>query len=96
MFYPLGGSATMLKSPKERKFKIKGYTTKEDLANTTEFDSKGQHCLIVGKDSNTTNLTVRHYTSLVSFTLNEVGIRFPHLAHDKWQSSHYWPTPLWK
>ena len=48
---------------------------KEDLASPTEFDSKGNHCFIVGKDGNTTDLTIRHYAGLVSFTLNDVGIR---------------------
>ena len=46
----------------------------EDLANPAEFDSEGQPCLIVGKDGNTTDLTVGRYAGLVSYTLNEVGI----------------------
>ncbi|KZP20221.1 hypothetical protein FIBSPDRAFT_911188 [Athelia psychrophila] len=80
MFNPLGGGAITFKVPKERKLRIKGCPTKEDLANPKEFDSEGQCCLIVSKDGNTTNLTVRHYTGLVSFTLNEVGIEFVGLS----------------
>lgn len=44
--------------------------TKEHLANPSESDSEGQRCLIVGKDGNTTNLTIQ----LVSFTRNKIGI----------------------
>jgi hypothetical protein len=73
MFYPRGGSATTFKFPPGRKLRIVGCATKEDLANPTEFDSAGEHCFIVGKDGNTTDLTVGRYTGLVSFT-NNVGI----------------------
>jgi hypothetical protein len=44
------------------------------LANPEEFDAEGQRCYIVGKDGNTTGLTVGRYAGLVSFVLNEVGI----------------------
>ena len=74
MFYPRGGGATTFKFPEERKLRIEGCATKEDLAKPAEFDSEGQRCLIVGKDGNTTNLTVGRYAGLVSFTLNNVGI----------------------
>ena len=73
IFYPLG-SATTYKFPAKRKLGIEGCATKEDLANPAEFDSEGRRCLIVGKDGNTTDLTVGRYAGLVSFTLNEVGI----------------------
>jgi hypothetical protein len=43
-------------------------------AHPAESDSKGQCCLIVGKNGNTTDLTGAHCTNLVSFTQNEVGI----------------------
>jgi len=72
MFNPLGGTTTF-KFPVQRKLRIEGCATKEDLANPAEFDSEGQRCLIVGKDGNTTDLTVGRYAGLVSFTLNEVG-----------------------
>ncbi|KAK2460790.1 hypothetical protein APHAL10511_007260 [Amanita phalloides] len=74
MFYPLGGGSITFKFPEERKLRIEGCATKEDLANPAEIDSEGQLCLIVGKDGNTTDLTVGRYAGLVSFTLNEVGI----------------------
>jgi len=74
MFCPLGGGTTTFKFPVQRKLRIEGCATKEDLANPAEFDSEGQRCLIVGKDGNTTDLTVGRYAGLVSFTLNEVGI----------------------
>jgi hypothetical protein len=74
MFYPVAGGPTTFKFPDERKLRIEGCATKEDLANPAEFDSEGQRCLMVGKDGNTTDLTVGRYAGLVSFTQNEVGI----------------------
>jgi len=74
MFYPRGGGATTFKFPQGRKLRIVGCATKEDFANPTEFDSEGDRCFIVGKDGNTTELTVGRYAGLVSFTLNDVGI----------------------
>ncbi|KAF8550117.1 hypothetical protein OG21DRAFT_1551938 [Imleria badia] len=74
MFYPLAGGPITFKFPEERKLRIGGCATKEDLANPAEFDSEGRRCLIVGKYGNTTDLTVGCYAGLVSFTLNEVGI----------------------
>jgi hypothetical protein len=74
MFYPRGGGSTTFKFPAGRKLRIEGCATKEDLANPTEYDNEGQRCFIVGKDGNTTDLTVGRYAGLVSFTLNKVGI----------------------
>lgn len=70
MFYPRGG----FEFPEGRKLRIVGCATKEDLANPTDVDDEGGRCLIVGKDGNTTDLTVGRYAGLVSFTLNDVGI----------------------
>ncbi len=75
MFYPGGGESTTFKFPEERKLRIVGCATKEDLASPAEFDSEGQRCLIVGKDGNTTDLTVGRYAGLVSFVRNEAGIK---------------------
>ncbi|KAG5651512.1 hypothetical protein H0H81_008377 [Sphagnurus paluster] len=72
--YPMDGGPTTFKFSVERKLRIEGCATKEDLANTTEFDSEGQSCLIFCKDGNATELTVGCYAGLVSFILNEVGI----------------------
>ena len=74
MFYPPGGGPTTFKFPDERKLRIEGCATKEDLAHSAQFDSEGQRCLMVGKDGNTTDLTVGRYAGLVSFTRNEVSI----------------------
>ncbi|KAH9039337.1 hypothetical protein EDB85DRAFT_288805 [Lactarius pseudohatsudake] len=73
MFYPRGGGKATFKFPAGRKLRIVGCATEEDLANPTEFDSEGERCFIVGKDGNTTDLTVGRYAGLVSFT-NNVGI----------------------
>ncbi|KAJ7484702.1 hypothetical protein FB451DRAFT_1169725 [Mycena latifolia] len=61
MFYPRGGSKTTFKFPAQRKAQ-------------DQFDSEGERCFIVGKDGNTTDLTVGRYAGLVSFVLNEVGV----------------------
>ncbi|KAH9927332.1 uncharacterized protein B0H18DRAFT_1084828 [Fomitopsis serialis] len=74
MFYPLGGGPTTFKFPEDRRLRLEGCVTKEDLANPAAFDSDGQRCLIVGKDGNTTDLTVGRYAGLVSFVRNEVGL----------------------
>jgi hypothetical protein len=74
MFYPQGGGATMFKFPLGRKLRIVGCAAKEDLAKPIEFDSEDECCFIVSKDGNTTDLTIRCYAGLVSFTLNNVGI----------------------
>jgi len=74
MFYAMDGGATTFKFPEERKLRIEGCATREDLANPAEFNSEGQQCLMVSKDGNTTDLTVGRYAGLVSFTLNAFGI----------------------
>ncbi|KAI5989238.1 hypothetical protein EDC04DRAFT_2873071 [Pisolithus marmoratus] len=73
MFYPVGGGPTTFKFPDGRKLRIMGCATKEDLARPAEFDNEGQRCLMVGKDGNTTDLTVGCYAGLVSFARNPVG-----------------------
>ena len=80
MFCPLGGGSTTFKYPEERKLKIFGCATKEDLAVPAEFNNEGQRCLMVGKDGNTTDLTVGRYAGLESFTLNPVGAESMELA----------------
>ncbi|KAI9512445.1 hypothetical protein F5148DRAFT_1365369 [Russula earlei] len=79
MFYPLGGGPTTFKNLEERKLKIFGCATKEDLAVPTEFDNEGQRCLMVGKDGNTTDLTVGRYAGLESLT-NADGVESMELA----------------
>ena len=74
MFHPRGGGATTFKFPPGRKLRIVGCAAKEDLTSPTEFDSKGERCFIISKDGNTTDLTIRCYAGLVSFTLNNISI----------------------
>lgn len=62
------GGPTTFKFCVGKKLRIEGSATKEKLANPAEFDSEGQRCLIVGKDGNSTDLAVRRYAGLVSFT----------------------------
>jgi hypothetical protein len=74
MLYPRGHGPTTFKFPAERKLRVEGCATKEDLAHPAELDREGQPCLMVGKDGNATDLTVGCYAGLVSFTRNKVGI----------------------
>lgn len=74
------GGPTTFRFPEERKLRIEGCATKEDLAYPAELDSEDQRCLMVGKDGNTIDLTVGRYAGLVSFTRNEVGIEFVELG----------------
>ncbi|KAH9963592.1 hypothetical protein BC827DRAFT_1281393 [Russula dissimulans] len=71
MSYPFGGGLTTFEFPDERKLRIEGCATKEDLAYPAELDNEGQRCLMVGKDGNTTDLTVGRYAGLLG--RNEVG-----------------------
>ena len=80
MFYPLGGSPTKFGFPEERQHQVEGCATKEDLASPAVFDSEGQRCLIVGKDGNTTDLTIGRYAGLVSFIRNEYGVESTELG----------------
>ncbi|KZT09603.1 uncharacterized protein LAESUDRAFT_741859 [Laetiporus sulphureus 93-53] len=74
MFYPRAGGPTTFKYPAGRKLRIEGCASKEDLANPADIDSEDKHCIIVGKDGNTTGLTVGIFAGLVSFKKNELGI----------------------
>ena len=47
---------------------------KEDLAHPAKTDGEGQHCLMVSKYGNTTDLTVGCYAGLVSFTQNDISM----------------------
>ncbi|KAJ3907680.1 hypothetical protein F5879DRAFT_919680 [Lentinula edodes] len=64
MFNPPGGGSTTFKFPYDRKLRIEGCATKEDLSHPAESDSEGQHCLMVGKNGNTTDLTIGRYETL--------------------------------
>lgn len=74
LFYPLGGGSTTFQFPHQRKLRIEGCTTEEELAKPEGFDCESQHCIMVGKDGNTTGLTVGRYAGLKSFTRNPAGV----------------------
>ncbi|KAH8110301.1 hypothetical protein DFH11DRAFT_1621957 [Phellopilus nigrolimitatus] len=74
MFYPVAGGATTFKYPSGRKLKISGCASKEDLAFPAD------DALLVGKDGNTTDLTVGRYAGLESFTFNAAGVVSRELA----------------
>nr|ODN96160.1 hypothetical protein L204_03852 [Cryptococcus depauperatus CBS 7855] len=65
MFYPVRGGPTTFKFPMGRMLRIEDCVTMEDLAVSTELDSEGQRCLMVGKVVDATNLTIGRYAGLV-------------------------------
>ncbi|KLO09721.1 hypothetical protein SCHPADRAFT_916623 [Schizopora paradoxa] len=71
MFYPVPGGQTTFKYPEERKLRIEGCLTEQELANPVEVDSEGERCLIVGKDGNTTDLTIGRYAGLTTFVRHD-------------------------
>jgi len=75
MFGRLGGGQSAFTFPDERKLRIVGCATKEDLSTPSELDSDGHSGVMVGKVGNTTGLTVGRYAGLVSFARNEVSIQ---------------------
>ncbi|KAF8884633.1 hypothetical protein BD779DRAFT_1536189 [Infundibulicybe gibba] len=74
LFRSLGDDRSTCKFPVDGKLRIVGCVTEEELANPEEFDTEGRRRYIVGKDGNTTDLTVGRYAGLVSFVRNRVGI----------------------
>ena len=58
---------TTFKYPEHRKLRIEGCLTEHELANPIELDSEGERCLMVGKDGNTTDLTVGRYAGMTTF-----------------------------
>ncbi|KAG6329245.1 hypothetical protein ID866_9844 [Astraeus odoratus] len=74
MFYPVPGGPTTFKFPDQRKLRIVACATEDDLAHPAEFDADGVPCLMVGKDGNTTGLTVGRYAGIVSFLENAAGV----------------------
>jgi hypothetical protein len=92
MFYADGDHIpTTFKFPEQRKLRIEGCATKEDLRIPTAIDSKDQQYFVVGKDGSTTDLTIGHFAGLVSFTLNEVGIESVELGIYNSGSKHTEP-----
>lgn len=79
MFYSRSGGPTTFKYPEDRKLRIFGCATREELAAPAEFDNDGEPCLMVGKDGNTTGLTVGRYSGLESLT-NALGVVSRELA----------------
>ncbi|KAG6835084.1 hypothetical protein H0H93_005020 [Arthromyces matolae] len=80
MFYPRGGSPTTFKFPEGRKLRIVGCATEAEIKNPADRDHDDEPCLIVGKDGNTTDLTVGRYAGLESFSRNDEGIESMELA----------------
>ena len=80
MFYPHSGGRTTFKWPTNHQLRINGCVTCELLAVPNCFDSKGEPCLIVMKDGNTTDLTVGCYAGLEAYLCDNLGIQFIELT----------------
>ncbi|KAI0038490.1 hypothetical protein FA95DRAFT_1216494 [Auriscalpium vulgare] len=73
LFYPRGGGVTTFKYSLDRKVRIVGCCTKEELDNPTEFNSEGKRIFTVAKDGNSTDFTVGQYAGLVTWIRNLTG-----------------------
>jgi hypothetical protein len=80
MFHPQSGGRTTFKWPTNRQLRINGCVTRELLAVPDCFDSSGEPCLLVMKDGNTTNLTVRRYSGLEAYLCDDLGVESIELA----------------
>lgn len=73
MFWPNNANPSGLKFPSDRLLRIRGVVTRELLANPECFDENGNPIFIVGKDGNSTGLTVGRYSGLEAYLYNEFG-----------------------
>lgn len=73
MFWPNNANPSGLKFPSDRLLRIRGVVTRELLANPECFDENGNPIFIVGKDGNSTGLTVGRYSGLEAYLGNEFG-----------------------
>ena len=60
--------------------RIRGFVTKEQLANPKSLDINGEPCLVVLKDGCVSDLTFGRYAGLESFLCDENGVRSVELA----------------
>ena len=60
--------------------KIRGFVTKEELANPASLDAAGQPCMAVMKDGCTTDLTAGRCAGLESFLCDDNGVRSVEVA----------------
>ncbi len=80
MFGPQSGGRTTFKWPTNHQLRINGCVTRELLAVPNCFDSNGGPCLIVMKDSNTTDLMVGHYAGLEAYLCYDLSVESTELA----------------
>ncbi|KAG9080141.1 hypothetical protein FRC06_007036, partial [Ceratobasidium sp. 370] len=73
MFWPVGSNPSGIEFPDNRLLKIQGVVTRELLAAPDCYDEDGDPIYIVGKDGNTTDLTVGRYAGLEAYLCDEFG-----------------------
>ena len=61
--------------PPNARLRIRGFVTKEELANPTSLDAEGEPCIVVMKDGTTTDLTIGRRAGLESFLCGPDGVR---------------------
>ena len=70
----------MFNFPTKHQLRINGCLTYKQLANPNCFSSNSEPCLIIMKDGNTTDLTVRQCAGMEAYSCNELGIGSTELA----------------
>ncbi|KAF5352212.1 hypothetical protein D9758_009219 [Tetrapyrgos nigripes] len=67
MMHARHNGAMAFRYPENHQFRINGIVSQQLLTNTDQLNDNSEECLIVVKDSNTTDITVGHATGMVSF-----------------------------
>ena len=73
MFWPNHTNPSGIKFPRNGLLRIQGVVTRKLLATANCYDNDGNPVYIVGKDGNTTDLTVGRSSGLEAYLCNEFG-----------------------
>lgn len=73
MFWLNNSSRSGFKFPSNGRLRIRGVVTREQLALPDSLDEQGNPTYVVGKDGNTTDLTVGRYAGLEAYTCDSLG-----------------------
>ncbi|KAI9431240.1 hypothetical protein H4582DRAFT_1766235, partial [Lactarius indigo] len=79
-FYPQSDDRVVFKFPTNHQLRINSRVTHKLLSVPNCFNSNHKPCIIIIKDSNTTDLTVGHYASLKAYLCDNLGVKSIKLA----------------
>jgi len=78
--YPHLDTKPLVRLPSNGLLKVRGFVTKEQLANAESLDISGEPCIVVLKDGCVSGLTFGRYAGLESILCDENGVRSVELA----------------